>query len=124
MKHFLFILFFLSVALSSYAVSDEIALNPSNKGNDRFDPPSLVDLLRAFCDFYDYGNQDVSIYGASFVSYYDVEISSAGTGNVEISTVVNGTYDTIDVSSLTTGSYVITIESPAGNIFEGTLTTY
>ena len=124
MKHFLFILFFLSVALCAYAISDEIVLTPSNKGKDRFDPPSLVDLPRAFYDFYDYGNQDVSIYGAYFVSYYDVEISSAGTGNVEISTVVNGTYDTIDVSSLPQGDYLISIESPLGNTFVGYFDTW
>lgn len=67
---------------------------------------------------------NIIIDGGGAVSYYDVEISSPVTNTVEISTQVNGTYDTFSISSLPTGTHVITIESPSGNIFEGTFITY
>lgn len=120
MKKLFLILFFVSNALCSYADSDEIVLTPGNNGKDRSNPPSVFDMP---CANYDDLSNMVTIDGAGYVSYYDVEISSASTGYVEISTVVNGTYDTIDVSSLPTGTHVITIESPIGNIYEGTFST-
>jgi hypothetical protein len=39
---------------------------------------------------------------------------------VELTTQVDGSYDTFDISSLAPGLHVITIESPSGNIYEGT----
>ncbi len=52
---------------------------------------------------------NIIIDGGGAVSYYDVEISSPVTNTVEISTQVNGTYDTFSISSLPTGTHVITI---------------
>lgn len=75
--------------------------------------------------YYDDDNQEVIIDGGGFISSYNVEIASAGTLAVVISTQVNGTYDTIDVSSLPSDHvYVITIYSPTGNTYEGTFDTY
>jgi len=74
--------------------------------------------------YYDNKTQEIIIDGSGVVSYYDVEISLPVTNTVEISTQVDGTYDTFDISSLPSGSHVITIESPSGNIYEGTFTTY
>ena len=76
--------------------------------------------------YYVYGPKDhnIIIDGNGAVSYYDVEISSPVTNTVEMTTQVNGTYDTFDISSLPTGTHVITIESPSGNIYEGTFTKY
>jgi len=65
---------------------------------------------------YDVKTQDIIIDGGGVVSYYDVEISSPVTNTVEMTTQVNGTYDSFDISSLSTGPHVITIESPSGNI--------
>jgi hypothetical protein len=73
---------------------------------------------------YDVKTQDIIIDGNGVVSYYDVEISSPVTNIVELSTQVDGTYDTFDISSLATGPHVITIESPSGNIYEGAFTKY
>lgn len=71
--------------------------------------------------YYDDDNQELIIEGLGFVTYYDVEIASAATLTVLISTQINGSYDTIDVSSLPSDHvYVITIYSPTGNTFEGT----
>ena len=74
--------------------------------------------------YHDTVNQQIVIDGTGYVSYYDVEICSAATWDVVISTQVSGYYDTIDVSSLPTGDYCITIESPAGNTYEGFFDTY
>ena len=57
--------------------------------------------------------------GGGEVTYYDVEIESMTTWLTVISTQVNGMYDTIDISSLTPGEYMITITSPTGHEFEG-----
>ena len=71
--------------------------------------------------YHDTDTQEIIIEGLGFVTTYDVEIASAATLTVLISTQVNGTYDTIDVSSLPSDHvYVITLYSPTGNTFEGT----
>ena len=53
------------------------------------------------------------------MTYYDVEIAPLSTFVPVISTRVSGFYDTIDVSSLSAGEYVITIYSPEDNTYEG-----
>ncbi len=71
--------------------------------------------------YHDTDAQEIIVDGDGTAAYYDVEIASAGTLAVVISTQVNGTYDTIDVSSLPSDHvYVITLYSPTGNTFEGT----
>ena len=74
--------------------------------------------------YYDVKTQYIIIDGNGAVSYFDVEISTPATNTVEMTTQVDGNYDTFDISSLPTGSHVITIESPSGNIYEGTFTKY
>lgn len=74
--------------------------------------------------YYNVKTHDIIIDGGGVVSYYDVEISTPVSNTVEMSTQVSGTYDTFDISSLPTGSHVIIIESPSGNIYEGTFTKY
>ena len=104
-----------------FADSNVTAITLSHKGGPRGGIPLYADMPQAF---YDVKAQEIIIDGGGAVSYYDVEISSPVTNNVEISTTVNGTYDTFDISSLSTGSHVITIESPSGHIYEGTFTVY
>ncbi len=71
--------------------------------------------------FYDDDTHEVIIEGLGFVTTYDVEIASAANLAVLITAQVNGSHDTIDVSSLPSDHvYVITIYSPTGNTFEGT----
>lgn len=74
--------------------------------------------------YYNATNQQIIIDGDGVVNYYDVEIASATSWNVVVSTQVNGSYDTIDISSLPTGEYYITIDSPTGNTYEGFFDTY
>ena len=53
-----------------------------------------------------------------------MEIESLTTWNVLISTQVDGTYDTIDISSLPSDNYVITIDTSVGISYEGDFTIY
>ena len=115
----LFFTIFLLANLLANAVPERIILNggQSHPGRDgvSFEIPDA---------FYNYDiktqTQEIIIDGHGFVSYYNVEISTPGTNTVEISTQVNGTYDTFSISSLPSGTHVITVESPAGHIYEGT----
>ena len=74
--------------------------------------------------YLDTSNAVIIIDGGGEVTYYDVEIESMTTWLVVISTQVNGTYDTIDVSSLPSDDYVITIDTSVGVSFEGYFTIY
>ena len=94
-----------------------IILNPRKIGH--LDQPVLADQPDVFLDT---GNAVIIIDGGGEVSYYDVEIESMTTWLTVISTQVSGSYDTIDVSSLTAGDYCITITSPTGHEFEGEFT--
>ena len=69
--------------------------------------------------YYDNTTQEIIIDGPGAVGYYDVEIASATNWYIYIYTQVSGTYDTIDISSLPKGEYVITIDSPLDNTYEG-----
>ena len=73
--------------------------------------------------YYDATDQVIIIDGpGSEASYYDVDIVSMSTLDVMLSTQVNGTYDTIDVSSLPDDNYKIVITSSNFNEYEGYFT--
>lgn len=118
-----FIIFFALFCLNSYAKQEQIVLSPKGPVINRDGLPLYFDIPVVYYDD-DPKSPEIIIDGGGAVSYYDVEITSAVTNMVEISTQVDGTYDTFSVSSLTAGQHVITIESPSGNIYEGTFTTY
>lgn len=122
MRRFCFFLFAI-FCLVSYAKQEQIVLTHHGPFHDRSGFPLYSDIPEAYYD--DNPKAPIIIIdGGGVVSYYDVEISSPVTNTVEISSTVNGTYDTFDISSLPTGTHVITIESPSGNIYEGTFTVY
>ena len=108
----------------AFATRTRIVLENNGTGivNDRTNP-LYFDIPEAYYDD-NPKNPEIIIIGGGAVSYYDVVITSAATNAVEISTQVNGTYDTFSVSSLTPGTHVITIESASGNTYEGTFTIY
>lgn len=120
----LLILIVALLQVSAFSAPTRIALENNGTGvvNDRTNP-LYFDIPEAYYDD-DPKTHEIIIVGGGAVSYYDVEITSPITNAVEISTQVDGTYDTFDVSSLTPGQHVITIESPSGNIYEGTFTTH
>ena len=114
----LILLFLMAMPLFADGQQHVIIIGP--KGGPRSGAQMYDDMPAAFyC--YDAKTREIIIDGDGVVNYYDVEISSAVTNTVEISTQVDGTYDTFSISSLPTGAHVITIESPSGNVFEGTI---
>lgn len=114
-------LFLASVFLISYADPDEIVLVQDDPIKNRSELPVSIDQPRAF---YDNDTHEIIIDGGGAVSYYEVEITSAINGYYELYTLVSGTYDTFDVLLLSTGSHIITITSPFGDVYEGTFCTY
>ena len=123
MKKIIALSLLLLTSLCVLAHRDPIIVHKGGTIGDRSDLPISFDMPVVFYE-HDEKTQEIIIDGGGAVSYYEVEISSPVTNTVEISTQVNGTYDTFSISSLPTGTHVITIESPSGNIFEGTFTTY
>ena len=122
----LFILLLLSFGKELIAENSQkkpINLEHVHQGGPRDGSPLYYDMPMAYY-FYNVKTHDIIIDGGGAVNYYDVEISSPVTNTVEMTTQVNGTYDSFDISSLPAGSHVITIESPSGNIYEGTFTKY
>ena len=53
-----------------------------------------------------------------------MDIISVSTGYVVLYDTVNGTYGTVDVSSLPDDDYTILITSSNNNIYEGSFTNY
>ena len=128
MSYFRFVLIWLLIcsfcSINSHAFTrDEVTchINIRHKphGGTHLDQPVLADQPDVFLDT---GNAVIIIDGGGEVSYYDVEIESMTTWLTVISTQVSGSYDTIDISSLTAGDYCITITSPTGHEFEGEFT--
>ena len=124
MKKFCTVLVLLLMSqINAYSAPERIILRDKGSSPTRDDLPLYFDIPEVFYN-HDPKTQEIIIDGGGIVSYYDVEISTPVTNYVEISTQVNGTYDTFDISSLSPGSHIITIESPSGNIYEGTFTSY
>ena len=117
MKKYLLFVFVLFICHAiANGAPDEIVLRDVNHQNDHVEhniPADQPDV------YYDTDNQTIIIDGGGEVSYYDVEIISLSTLLTVITTQVNGTYDTIDVSTLATSGYTIMIYSPTNNVFEG-----
>ena len=120
-KYFLIICLMLSLASFTFRSPEKISLNNPNNQHDHFNHPVPADMPDVY---YNNSTQTLIIDGTGEVNYYDVEVISLTTLDTEISTQVNGYYDTIDVSSLPEGEYAITIDAPTGNSFEGFFSTY
>ena len=118
-KRIVIFLFLMFAAMQIFADANRKVIVLDSKGGPRSGNPLYYDMPAAYYEYSPKG-QLIIIDGGGAVSYYDVEISSATTGAVEISTTVSGTYDTFNISSLSAGTHVITIETPSGNTFEGT----
>ena len=108
-------------AVGVYGDEERINMQHVGHPHDHFDYPIPADQPDVFLDT---ENLEIIIDGGGEVTYYDVEIESLTTWLTVISTQVNGTYDTIDVSSLAAGEYYLTITSPTGHEFEGFFITY
>ena len=91
------LLLFFAFAISLFGFASRRSITLSKKGNvgTHLDQPLLADQPDVY---YDDDNALIIIDGGGEVTYYDVEIESMTTWLTVISTQVNGTYDTIDVS--------------------------
>lgn len=118
-----FLMMLLFVGITSFYINGDEVVNIQYIGQhgDHFNFPIPADQPDVY--YYD-DDQEIIIDGTGYVTYYDIEITSTSDWTVYVSTQVNGSYDTIDVSSLPQGEYVITIDSPTGNSFEGFFETY
>lgn len=124
MRQISFIASLIIASLSFFCIArNEENINLHSKGNHgtHFDFP--VPAVEPDV-YYDRDNQEIILVGTGNLTYYDVEIESLTTWYVWISTQVNGTYDTIDISSLPSDDYVITIDTSVGVSFEGYFTIY
>ena len=87
-----------------------------NTGRDRIefgfyaDQPTLV---------YDDVTNEIAVYGNES-EFYDVIIMSASSQQVVLVTVIDGTYDIIDASIMSSGAYTIELTSSHGNIYRWT----
>jgi len=123
MKYYRFLLFLLTaVTAINYCVAEDV-INLKDIGHqgDHFNHPVPAEQPDVY---YNNVAQTIIIDGTGEVEYYDVEIISLTTLDTVISTQVNGSYDTIDISALPDGEYGITIDAPTGNTFEGFFSTY
>ena len=86
--------------------------------NPPFVPADMPDV------YYDSDNEEIIIDGPGYATYYDVDIISVSTGYVVLYDTVNGTYGTVDISSLPDDNYTILITSSNNNEYEGSFTNY
>ena len=100
----------------SFGAPNRVVLRDKKAQADHNNLPMPADEPDVYLDTVE---QEIIIDGPGVVSYYDVEIASATNWYIYIYTQISGTYDTIDISSLPQGEYVITIDSSTGNSFEG-----
>jgi hypothetical protein len=116
------LLFFTSMLASFADDENQAAINLQHGGHGNHSGlPAPADEPDVY---YNSSSQSIIIDGTGYVSYYDVVIESTTSWTVMISTQVSGSYDTIDISSLPAGMYCITIDSPAGNSYDGFFDTY
>ena len=128
-KSLLVILFAVLLCVDVHAYGDDdgggaaaqINLQKKKKSNKHLDQP-VPDVEPTV--YYDNDERGITIVGTGFASYYDVEIKSVTTSMVCISTRIDGSYDTIDISSLPDDIYVITLDPPVNVSFEGTFSVY
>jgi len=119
---FIFLLFFAANCNLALANMEPIVVQNGGAAHDHSGNPIVpADQPDVY---YDSATQSIIIDGTGCVSYYDVEITSLSSWTVHVSTQVSGYYDTIDISSLPQDDYVITIDSPLGNSYEGFFDTY
>lgn len=109
----------LSFALFSFADGSTAQIHIERKGKpdnhgQYYIPADMPEV------YYDSDNLEIIIVADGFASYYDVEIFQTEYTIPVISTQIDGYGDSIDISSLSEGSYTIVITSSNNNEFEGT----
>ena len=72
--------------------------------------------------YLDSDEMEIIIEADGFASYYNVYISDVPTNTLVISTQISGYGDSIDISSLESCYYLITIVSEYNNVYQGYFT--
>ena len=119
MKKTIILLLFLSICFSILADRREVILRPTTSQHDHLEHYAPADLPEVY---YDSVEEEIILVADGFSSYYDVYIIRNTPYQTVISTQISGYGDTIDVSSLSDGSYTIVIISEFLNEFEGQFT--
>ena len=81
--------------------------------------PSSAEFMIEPKDSWDDVAQEIIIVGTGNATYYNVVIESVNDWDVSLSAQVNGSYDTIDISSLPADEYCITITTAWNDTFVG-----
>ena len=118
-----FLTLLLLVVTSNYALLAEqhpILIHNSGTTNNHLEYYPVADMPDAV--YYDSDEGEIIIVADGTSLYYNVEIVSDYLNQTVIMTQVDGYGDTIDVSSLPTGSYTIVITSEFLNEYEGQFT--
>lgn len=118
-RHLLLYFFFTLISLASFADRCPIVIQNGGQVGTHFELPVPADQPAVYLDIQ---AQQIIIEGNGCASYYDVEITALSTFDVPISTRVNGNNAVIDISSLPSDDYVIDIDTPMGNSFQGDFT--
>lgn len=114
---FLLCLFLLPMmALADRGDGEQIFIMKKGNGGHLENYP-IADMPDAV--YYDSDEEEIIIIADGTSLYYNVEIVSDYLNQTVISTQVSGYGDTIDVSSLASGSYTIVITTEFLNEYEG-----
>lgn len=121
MKHTTIILIALLITctLTKVSARDNVVILRNGNNGAHFlvpNPAEIPDL------YFDDEALSLTVDGSGAVCYYEVTITSATTSLTFLYTVVDGDYDTIDISYLPAGdTYVITLTTPGGTEYEGSI---
>lgn len=120
MKRIVFLIFSFMLAFGAiWGYNKPIQIRNKGQVGTHFELPVPADQPAVYLDIQ---AQQIIIEGNGCASYYDVEITALSTFDVPISTRVNGNSAVIDISSLPSDDYVIDIDTPMGNSFQGDFT--
>lgn len=113
------LLFFVYFVVFNFFVSanySPIIIQNGGGGHDHSEHYATADMPEVY---YDEDTDEIIIVADGFSSYYNVVIIRNTPWQTVISTQVSGYGDTIDISSLSAGSYTIVITSEFNNVFDG-----
>ena len=118
MKRLIIFVLFIVVATSLclQAGRRPIVVHSGGAANGHYDFPAPAVQPEVY---YDDVAQEIIIVGTGNATYYNVVIESVNDWDVSLSTQVNGSYDTIDISSLPADEYCITITTAWNDTFVG-----
>ena len=116
MKRFIYIAIHITVCGITAMAQDRPDISHQTGGGDRikfgivYDKPTLT---------IDNEAQEIIVEGSDS-EYYIVSITHASTQAVILESVIDGVYDIIDMSMLTSGSYIISLTSSHWNTYSWT----